>query len=194
MIYLDVDGVIADFVGGAMKVHGVHIPPKEIKWNFFLDMGFQHENDPAFWGPLNNVEFWENLEPLDDGMELAKWLLKEHGDHVTLCTAANRPEAAEGRRRWVNKYFPELFEGIIFSRQKWRMAGKDKLLIDDNDDNIEAFYNKKGHTITIPRPWNKLRDLTCKNGKFSSNLGTIQWYVNQFMAGEQLGPEVGSMQ
>lgn len=60
-IYLDMDGVLCDFVGAACKLHG-RDPATVTHWNFFKDWGMTAEE---FWRPIHEAgeDFWANLEP-----------------------------------------------------------------------------------------------------------------------------------
>ena len=62
MIFLDCDGVLADFDGGARKVFGMH--PAE----FECRLGHQR-----FWAKLVSApDFFANLELLPNAMELCE--------------------------------------------------------------------------------------------------------------------------
>jgi len=71
-IFLDLDGVLVDFVGGVHRAFGKEYSYNSapIKWNFFED-----------WAPKVNfrdfdlactVDFWANLDWMHDGREILR--------------------------------------------------------------------------------------------------------------------------
>lgn len=136
-IYVDLDGVIADF-------------DKFV----FDNMGrtFVHEV-----GPKGDKEMWEflatvshlyyNLEPTQYAHEL--WAhIKSFGSNVEILTAIPRrttiAEAEQDKRDWVARYFGSDVKVNIgpYSRDKWKHAKPGDILIDDRSDNITDWITK----------------------------------------------------
>lgn len=164
-IYLDMDGVLCDFVGGSLKVHGKSLPPKEISWDFWEQIGLSGEE---FWAPLCNPDFWANLEPLEDGMGLYHWLRELcDQDRIVIMSSGLCPGSVDGKREWMKKHAPDLLKNATFCTAKHVHAGPGRLLIDDHEPNVGSFRMRGGDAILIPRPWNSLAHETCSRGMFS---------------------------
>ena len=136
-IYLDMDGVLADFDKFVLEKMGRTFP---------------HQT-----GPVGDREMWDflmkvpnlyyQLEPTPYAMEL--WEFANHlCPRVELLTAIPRrttmQEAEEDKRRWVKKY---LGEDVVvnfgpYSRDKWKHATPGDILVDDRTDNIQDWINK----------------------------------------------------
>jgi 5'(3')-deoxyribonucleotidase len=167
IFYVDMDGVLADFVGGSLKLHGKHIPPAEVGWDFWQQVGF--DDWRAFWEPLENEQFWAELEPLPDGMELFRHLERIVGhERIGILSSGLCPGSCDGKRDWLRKHLPKYEEHAIFCTKKQLCAAPCKLLIDDHDANIDAFRKAGGFAFTVPRSWNRRRGEIDANGHFDS--------------------------
>lgn len=165
-IFFDVDGVIADFVGGVLKQHNREdIPRKDVRWGLEAQLGIA----PAdFWRPLG-FEFWANLPVLEDGWKLlqqAEWMLGV--TNIGLLTSpCDTPGCIDGKRKWIRQFFPEYERRTFFGSAKHLFAGPTKILVDDNDDNCRKFMEAGGQTLLVPRPWNESRLSSNADGSFS---------------------------
>lgn len=166
-IFVDMDGVVADFAGGALAVHGKSIPPNEIIWDFPSQVGFKSSFDPTFWKPLENVDFWSNLSPLTDGIGLFRRLeLLVGKNRLGILSSGLAPGSCDGKRIWLDRQLPGHSRGASFCTEKWRHAAPMKLLIDDHEPNVDDFVKHHGMAVLIPRPWNRRRSETCGEGCF----------------------------
>lgn len=154
-ILLDMDGVLADFVGGALKAHGIerfnslHWPPQ---WDMATELGI---SDDEFWAPIHDggAEFWRQLEPLPWAQEL--WDGCAALGSITISTSPSRDyESRKGKLDWLAQHF-DANVGCYFGRDKWLMA-RHGILIDDSDANVQRFCEKGGQAVLFPRPWNAL--------------------------------------
>lgn len=165
--FLDVDGVLADFVRGAMIKHrrrpvAGDWPPGE--WNIAGVLGM---TEVQFWAPLDE-SFWETLpltrEALDVVHMVERWFGKTN---VCLLTSPPRnPKAAAGKQAWIQTNFPNYSRRFFIGSAKYLCAGPAKFLIDDNADNVLEFNAAGGTAILFPRPWNPLHDLIGDPVKF----------------------------
>ena len=151
--YIDMDGLIADFIGGACRVHGLPLDRETAKWDFYKEAGMPDED---FWKPLMNRDFWADLEPLADGLEMLDHLRRRiPPDNLCILSSGAVEGSVDGKRDWLKKHCPDLVKGATFSTEKWRHAGLGKILVDDHDGNIEPFVAKGGIGVLAPRSWNK---------------------------------------
>jgi hypothetical protein len=156
--YLDMDGVLCDFVRGAMTLHGVTMPYDDVRWDFYKQLGIA-DND--FWGKMDR-DFWANLPWTPEGYSLLRGLENFYGkENIVLLTAVALPTAdmnaaaIAGKLDWIYKNLPLAYNNSYFvGSKKHMLASRGKVLIDDSDKNVKAFCAAGGQTILIPRPWN----------------------------------------
>ena len=160
-IFLDLDGVLVDFVGGIHRAFGKEYSYNSapIKWNFF-----EHWSPKVYSCDINRactVDFWANLDWMCDGREILREIDKKLGtsDNLFLLTCPMpNPQSWTGKRLWVERHIPHLAERLIVTPAfKGVFASDDVVLIDDKDENIAEFVEAGGRGILVPRPWNELR-------------------------------------
>lgn len=162
--FLDMDGILANFVKGALTFYKrLDIYDNYPKGNFniqkILDMDY-------FWPAIDNYNFWNNLEKMSDADKIVKFCLSEF-DTVYIATSPSL-NCHKAKVDWIYKYYPRLLLKIIFIHDKWLLANEFSLLIDDNDDNVDLFASHGGYAYLYPRPWNRahaerpdLRSIPC---------------------------------
>lgn len=162
--FVDLDGVIADFVGGALKLHGAENPyrkPGSPKGNATWDLVTKIGMSPAeFWAPMG-YDFWRNLPKTAEADDIMGFLLTRF-DRNGICfltSPCNTNGCMDAKRDWVFEHYPGV--PILFSQSsrggyppKWFLAGLDSILIDDHGDNIKLWTQSSGHGLLVPRPWN----------------------------------------
>ncbi len=159
-VYLDLDGVLAGFVEGVC-LHFSVTNPYELTENFGkYDLVSLLNIDPSrFWDSLD-CRFWAEL-PLEDGaLELYDLVneLVDQKDIYILTKPAQNPQSMVGKFKWVNRWFPELTNKIIFTKCKACCAGNNAYLIDDDQNNTSLFKTFGGRAFTYPQPWNYKHD------------------------------------
>jgi hypothetical protein len=93
-IYLDCDGVLADFDKGAAEVFGM--PPALYE---------KRRGLAAFWKALATTpDFFANLDPLPDARELYEAVA--HLDPIILTGLPRGNWAEPQKRRWAKRHFP----------------------------------------------------------------------------------------
>jgi len=169
-IFLDVDGVLANWNKGAHQIHGLPYDDGVEgyqKWPYKRGPeGWDWNKDPKvnlsiaeMFAPMG-FDFWDQLEWLHGGKELVSYLLTEHGDKLYLLTApALTKGAVDGRLSWIAREIPELRKRTIICSCKEACANDDALLIDDCTKNVESFVQAGGRAIMVPRPYNTNEDL-----------------------------------
>ena len=137
-IFLDQDGVLADFETTCSKMLGQKV------WN--SDSGHllydKHKRE------LTAKHLFRNLEPLPDAWKLVDWCLNS-GIHTEILTAAgtvNRTIVVQDKIDWIRKHIhPHWIVVPTFKgSQKAAFAHKKAVLIDDRDKNIEKWVESGG--------------------------------------------------
>ncbi len=120
-IYLDCDGVLADFDRGAAAVLGMH--PRAYEQRFGL---------ARFWQALARApDFFANLELMPDAMELYDAV--RHLDPVILTGLPRGAWAEPQKRRWAARYFPGVKVITTTAALKCEHCHPGDALVDDRD-------------------------------------------------------------
>lgn len=163
-IYLDMDGVLVDFVGRACEVHGKSVSDVT-SWDFFADAWGMTADE--FWSKINaeGRAFWADLDPLPWADELLE-LVTRYDPEFTICTMPSRdPECLAGKGDWLARKLGASFDRCIYARVKSDFAKPGRILIDDSDANITGsdkvlgWIPAGGHGVLFPQPWNALAAL-----------------------------------
>ena len=160
-IYVDMDGVLADFFGEWSKSQGVS-NWKDIK-------------DPAkAIGNIKSIDdFWLNLPVLPQAKNLLNLIKKIKGSY-SICTSplADDPRSEPHKREWVKKnlaFFPP--KEVFVTHNKPQFAknkdGTPNILIDDYGVNIDAWEKAGGIGIKY------------KDYKFDRTAKEIQQHTNE---------------
>ncbi|HEU0098591.1 MAG TPA: hypothetical protein VFQ67_07430 [Allosphingosinicella sp.] len=118
-LYLDCDGVLADFDSGAAAVLGMH--PKAFEKRHGLG---------RFWAKLAKApDFYFGLPLLDGATELFEAV--RHLDPIILTGLPQGNWAADQKVRWAAKHFPGTRIITTMARDKRKHARADDVLVDD---------------------------------------------------------------
>jgi hypothetical protein len=137
-IYVDMDGVLVDFVNGYEKFTGKKLG------------GFTHgQANKDFWNDFKQVasdkgvsetDFWANLKWLPDGKQLLTYL-KSHSPTI-LSAPGRNPESKEGKQIWIKREMGNIPYILAYDKSKY--ATSDSILIDDREDFISKWKAKGG--------------------------------------------------
>jgi hypothetical protein len=164
-VFFDMDGILSDFVRGALAHHNrSDFPVENIQWGIEAQLGITpHE----FWAGMGH-QFWQCLPVYNDGFGL----LSGVAHMVTpariglLTSPCDTAGCIDGKRAWVQTHLPEYRRRTFTGSAKELFAGPSKVLIDDHDDNCAKFVAAGGIAVTPPRPWNRRRDECLPGGYF----------------------------
>lgn len=178
-ILLDLDCVLADFVGAAAKLWGFTftdlkpfwpageygiVPPLSRRIALEAGRGWSL-SESAFWATIEGCPgFWTDIPKLPWADELLD-LVRSATDDWWIVTAPSRcPRCIPEKREWVNNLLgvkPGDWLGRHFvpTSHKELMAKPEVLLIDDHEDNCRKFAHEGGYPILFPVWHNRLHHL-----------------------------------
>jgi len=156
-VFLDMDGVIADFHQGVYNIFDEPYNYEKLPraYDFWTTW-----NKPIIRNEVNikcNDNFWANLPWTHDGHQILDAILKIFSINQIYLLTVPMPnvESATGKMRWVAKNIPELYSHtLVGAVPKELLAKSDTLLIDDHDKYVDAFREAGGEAIRVNRPWN----------------------------------------
>jgi 5'(3')-deoxyribonucleotidase len=131
-VYLDLDGVFADFDARVKHLCGKH--PSQLDRN-------------RLWKMINaDKRFFAELELIEGCMLL--WEATRELEPIFLTGAPSSKVFQEQKREWVARIFgPEFTVHVVPKRLKQDYSGPHKVLIDDTPENIEQWKARGGYGI-----------------------------------------------
>ncbi len=146
-IYLDMDGVLADFERGIRELCHMEPQPQNGK----RDARY----DDLMWEAIKKVDhFYDRLELMPGAKEMFGRLREKYGDRVEILTGIPREErgivtAAEDKRNWTARILSdEVKVNTVCRKHKMDFCnGPDTILIDDREKSIIEWRNLGGTGI-----------------------------------------------
>lgn len=145
-LYLDMDGVQADFFGAWADIHNVP--------------SYKHIHDPetaiqelAHSSEQEVYDFFRNLPPLRGGLRIINWLNKHNIDYTVLSAPLRGPygeASVRAKKDWLDEFNPGTSHKAIFTSAKHKYAtnGSDpNVLVDDYHKYLNAFSDSGGISI-----------------------------------------------
>jgi 5'(3')-deoxyribonucleotidase len=177
--FLDMDGILVDFTGGACKVWNRANPYTSGLANGAYDLDKFLDIPPEeFWKPMDHA-FWRDLSATSDSGAIIE-LVKRYFEpkNIAILSAPFNSVSASGKVEWLQQNLPEFSRRYILAPKKYFCASADTVLIDDFDRNVDEFNAAGGNAFLLPRPWNsrysesdkalellaEFLEITCKRG------------------------------
>lgn len=166
-VFLDLDGVLVDFIGGCCRLFGKELQPYPLgEWNFFHTWGL---SEAEFYGEIRRAgsQFWADLDWTLDGeaiLHCVEQYARQLGaEPVMFISSPTRAaDSWAGKVDWVKRHIPGGGSRLILTHAKASVSGPGKLLIDDKPSNVRAWVNRyprHASGVLLPRPWNEFHPL-----------------------------------
>lgn len=145
-LYLDMDGVQADFFGAWSKRSGVD------HWKAIADKESEIQ-ELANSSSDQVYNFFYELEPLSGGMQVISWLRKNNIPYTVLSAPLRGPykeASVQAKKDWLDKYHPGSSTNAIFTDQKFKYAmtgGRPNVLVDDFGKYLKAWADAGGIAV-----------------------------------------------
>lgn len=162
-IYLDMDGVLVDWVGGVLSSFGRN-PFDQLDLNQHDLFEFFGLPQQVFWNEIaSDPAWWAALRPYPWYKELYQ-LASRYANEVVICTSPGRcPASPHGKMLWLKEFLGIEGDKVILTSQKYRLAYQPgTVLIDDSESVLTAWAEvarkRPGQytwKISFPQPWNR---------------------------------------
>lgn len=157
-IFLDVDGVLANFVGGIHRAYGISYDyaywpyakgPKG--WDFHNEFGMSFSDI----NKMCDFNFWANLKWTHDGQDILS-IVRTFGDITLLTTPMPHVMSASGKMEWIKCNLPQYEKHVLISTESKSVLAqvKDAILVDDHQKNVDDWCTSGGKAVLVPRWWN----------------------------------------
>ena len=160
MIYIDVDGVIADYIGALLAVynqrHGTSVTNDDVK-DFFME------------SVLKPGQKWEDYSPDYKTIPVLPWahqlvaaVRKIGKPYAFLSALLALPDGSrnilDDRRWWLDQNFAcpgdNPSDRLVVATRKDLVVHEGDLLIEDGPMNVEAVRKAGGQVLVVAQPWN----------------------------------------
>lgn len=145
-LYLDMDGVQADFFGAWSDYHNVP------HWKAINDREKEIEQ-LANSSAKEVYDYFRNLKPLEGGQKVISWL-KRHNIPFTVLSAPLRGPYKEAsikaKQDWLDEFNPGTSGNAIFTPDKFKYAvsdGSPNVLVDDFGPYLKAWQDAGGIAV-----------------------------------------------
>ena len=140
-IFIDMDGVLADFNGYCQSKYGKN-------YSDIIDIqGFWHDKNQHKDLFINLIPLPSAYKMLNDLYNLALLYPIQFKVLTALPHGGGYPEAELHKNQWIDKYFPELSGKVLtgpYAVDKQNHCNKHDVLIDDNSRNVVQWSHKGG--------------------------------------------------
>ena len=147
VVYLDMDGVIADFFGGVEKMFGVK------HWKELTSKLKGGDLKQEVIDRITGSDFFANLPKFSTADSLIQLVKSATGGKFSILTSpliGDHENSATQKKVWISKNIEQPDEVIVSGRkEKWakQKDGTPNILIDDRPVNIERWESKGGFGI-----------------------------------------------
>lgn len=179
-IFLDMDGVLCNFVHAVSNLFGMTEEELYRKWepgvyDVCNPLGI---SDEEMWKVIETQGkgHWANLKPFSWTQELWE-LCNSYAPTVILTSPSRDPQCLAGKVEWMNEHLGngEPFRKFLIGPVKEFCAAPGHILIDDSGEKCSEFYAGGGFPITFPQIWNiKYNEV---NRKIEYVKETLDYYV-----------------
>jgi 5'(3')-deoxyribonucleotidase len=145
-LYLDMDGVQADFFGAWADKHNVsHWKAIDNKENEIEQLANSSAKEV--------YDFFRNLRSLKGGMQVVKWAQQNNIPYTVLSAPLRGPYAdasKQAKKDWLDQHHPGSSSNAIFTSQKQKYAvtnGTPNVLVDDFGPYIQKWTGAGGIPI-----------------------------------------------
>lgn len=182
-IFLDMDGVLADFVTASLAATGVPLEHDEVdSWDYFTPFMSEME----FWRKIDAVDgFWDQIKPYPWASSLVE--MCELVAPVYFCSSPSPHHvSASAKIKWLRDYglMAKDDSNYVLTSHKHLLAGPRRVLIDDGEHQLEAFSKAGGIGIRFPQPWNSA---SCETGAGRNNvIASCLDEICNLLSGQQL--------
>lgn len=142
IVYVDMDGVLADLYNHAAEIHDV---------DHYNEM--TKDQWEAFFKDSDAYHLFRDIEPFSTANQLLELVKKYAGGYRILSSPLNfdREGSIKGKREWLAKHIKIPADKIVFEHDKYKYAvqpnGTPNILIDDYGVNTRAWDSAGGIAV-----------------------------------------------
>jgi 5'(3')-deoxyribonucleotidase len=140
-VYLDMDGVLADFMAGYNRVAGTNYKPGQ---------QLSHPSQDPTLKKITGTDFFSTLPKFASANALVKMVVDQYG-HYNICSSPLRGDhenSAANKRAWLTANLQPQPQEIVITSRKEKYAvqsnGTPNILVDDKPENVQRWRDAGG--------------------------------------------------
>ena len=148
IVYVDMDGVLADFFGGVEKLYGVE------HWKELTSNKDEGGLKQEVINRITGTDFFATLPEFPTADQLIAMVKKFTGGTFSILTSPLRGDhenSTKYKKLWINQHIANPEQVLVTGRKeayaKDKASGTPNILIDDRPTNIERWQNAGGYGI-----------------------------------------------
>jgi FMN phosphatase YigB (HAD superfamily) len=155
-IFIDLDGVLADWVGGVIDLFGRDRDYVFRHWtsgDYSVEKALNVTTE-RLWNRINQQgsDWWAHLDRFHWNQDLLSLIIDTTAAASILTSPGDCVHAYNGKRIWADRHVPGF--ALHLTSEKQLLAKPSSLLIDDSGRNCEEFIAAGGNAILFPQHWN----------------------------------------
>lgn len=157
-IFLDLDGVLVNYIPAIAAFFGVPVTELYSKWPpGVYEICHALGKDKNVW-----AEVWDAPETIWSEMSEFPWAralfnkCNETAETFILTSPINSGTCVSGKVKWIHAFAGREYRKYILTHFKHNCARWDHVLIDDREDNIRLWEEEGGEGILFPSHGNRL--------------------------------------
>ena len=152
-IYLDLDGVVANFFKQCLTLFN-RDDTEYSEWYFWKDWNL---TDDEFWNGINDSpEFWAEIPTYSWTTTILSVVKYYDPEYKVLTSPHDHHTCYSGKCKWVQEHLGiSVPKRCIFTKEKHLLAKKNRILIDDGQDNIKKWTDEGGIGLLFPNNINE---------------------------------------
>lgn len=181
-IFVDMDGVLCDFVSAIYGIKGKQYREVEYRGGFddlWQNVGMTEEE---MWAIVDHTpDWWRSLKPYPWANDLMELLMNQGVPVRILSTARKHHTSYSGKVQWLEDH--GFNQPLILCAEKNLLAGPGRVLVDDKEENVAEWVADGGMGITFPQPWNYAwvtsQLATGFDGLIDPRMGYVEFKLNR---------------
>ena len=169
IIFVDMDEVIADFIGQVCRLF--QVTPDQVdrlrpngEWSIVpsLRQLGKVRDVRDMWDTIDSrgSDFWRTLPVLPGTDKIIQMVSAITDQWYLLSSPSHSIYSRIGKIQWIKRVFGPTFDRYLLTPHKHLLAGPGRILIDDRPDNVHTFQENGGLGILYPHPGNENRGYT----------------------------------
>lgn len=180
-VYLDMDGVLADFMAGYNRVAGTNYKPGQ---------QLPHPSEDPTLKKITGTNFFSKLPKFASANALVRMVIDQYG-HYNICSSPLRGDhenSAANKRAWLTANLQPQPQEIVITSRKEKYAtqpdGTPNILVDDKPENVQRWKAAGGIGILYNAAVDDL-DTVAQGLQLNENFADVRPIIDMLEEGNQ---------
>lgn len=150
-IFLDIDGVMADWLGGVCKLLSIDDSDETVRQTIMNDGLQAIVSKKDMWKAVDKAgeDWWASLQLFSWSRDLWNYCRDLSNGEVYFLTApSHRSSCLAGKHTWIRRNFKT--DRFVITSHKHLCATQNSVLIDDRENKVNSFTEAGGTGLLFP--------------------------------------------